>query len=111
MQNCIFIGRIPIDISEQKLFEIFSQFGTVVDVKIIRNSMAVSKGYGFITYASQETADRIITENSNMISINSSIITIGPAMKKLSLQIEKDKLFDILQINTNKKSTEHFQNF
>lgn len=45
----LFIGSLPFNITESELTEIFSDYGDVVDVKLITDSFTGrSKGFGFV---------------------------------------------------------------
>ena len=48
----LFVGNIGYSVSDQQLKELFSQHGTVVDVRIIGD-----KGFGFVEMSSQSEAE------------------------------------------------------
>ncbi|KAK3267397.1 hypothetical protein CYMTET_24042 [Cymbomonas tetramitiformis] len=53
----IFVGSLPLEVDSDRLYDIFSLHGTVVDCKIVLDERGLSKGYGFVTYSNQEGAD------------------------------------------------------
>ncbi|ELT90389.1 hypothetical protein CAPTEDRAFT_30326, partial [Capitella teleta] len=57
--NRIFVGGISGNATEAELKQFFTQFGAVKDAKIIMDRAGVSKGYGFVTFESQEEAEKI----------------------------------------------------
>uniref|UniRef100_A0A3Q4HQS2 RRM domain-containing protein n=1 Tax=Neolamprologus brichardi TaxID=32507 RepID=A0A3Q4HQS2_NEOBR len=58
--NRIFVGGLDYRVNERDLRHIFSQHGTVKEVKIVLDHSGVSRGYGFVTFETQEDALKII---------------------------------------------------
>ena len=53
----IFCGGLPWDVQENQLLEYFQTFGNVVNVDLKKNpDTGRSRGFGFITYDSSDTA-------------------------------------------------------
>ncbi|KAF5394068.1 Boule isoform F [Paragonimus heterotremus] len=81
--NRIFVGGIPSNTTEQELKTFFSSFGQVKDVKIISDRLGVSKGsYGFVTFESQEMAEKIIKNESETLIFKDRKLNIGHAIRK-----------------------------
>ncbi|CAH8657296.1 unnamed protein product [Dicrocoelium dendriticum] len=81
--NRIFVGGIPSNTTEQELKSFFSSFGQVKDVKIISDRLGVSKGsYGFVTFESQEMAEKIIKNESETLIFKDRKLNIGHAIRK-----------------------------
>lgn len=51
--NKLFVGGIDYQMATNELEELFSKFGSVIEVKIIEG-----KGFGFVTMSSQEEAEK-----------------------------------------------------
>jgi len=75
----IYIGNLSNNTSEDKLENIFEEFGQVQSIKVIKDRFSgVSKGYGFIEMPSNSEADQAIkTLNGNRVDGNN--IKIKPA--------------------------------
>jgi len=59
----LYIGNLPWTVSEEKLKELFSKFGEITEATIIADRYSGrSKGFGFVTFASKESADAAIAE-------------------------------------------------
>lgn len=58
----VFVGGISASTTEQDLLELFSQYGMVKATKIISDRAGVSKGYGFVTFETEEEARRLTQE-------------------------------------------------
>ncbi|XP_069567936.1 protein boule-like [Brachyistius frenatus] len=79
--NRIFVGGIDYKVSEGDLRRIFSPHGTIREVKIVRDRSGVVKGYGFVTFDSQEDALKIL-ENANEICLKDKKLSIGQAFRR-----------------------------
>ena len=59
----IFIGKLPLSIEEQGLWDYFTQFGEISSVSIKRNpQIKTSKGFGFLNCSSKTVFDAILGE-------------------------------------------------
>ncbi len=56
MSKKLYVGNLPFSITEERLKEIFSPSGTVENVKIIKDEIGRSKGFGFVEMTSEEEA-------------------------------------------------------
>lgn len=56
MSSKVYVGNLPFSISEERLRELFSQFGSVASVKIITDETGRSKGFAFVEFASDDEA-------------------------------------------------------
>lgn len=60
--NRVFVGGISASTSEAELAQVFSAYGNVKETKIISDRAGVSKGYGFVTFETEEEAKRLQQE-------------------------------------------------
>jgi len=81
----IFVGGIAANTTDAELKQYFTAFGAVKDTKIITDRAGVSKGYGFVTFETQEDADRIIKKESDNLIFKDRKLNIGPAVRKQGL--------------------------
>ncbi|KAK4419419.1 Small RNA-binding protein 11, chloroplastic [Sesamum alatum] len=59
----LFVGGLSFYTNEQGLSEAFSQYGQVIEAKIVMDRVSDrSKGFGFVTYASEDEAEKAIAE-------------------------------------------------
>ncbi|XP_014203414.1 trithorax group protein osa-like isoform X2 [Copidosoma floridanum] len=79
--NRIFVGGISASTSEAELAQLFSAYGNVKATKIIADRGGVSKGYGFVTFETEEEAKRLQQE-SECIVLRERKLNIAPAIKK-----------------------------
>ncbi|XP_036401796.1 protein boule-like [Megalops cyprinoides] len=79
--NRIFVGGIDFKTNESDLRRFFSQHGTVKEVKIVIDRAGVSKGYGFVTFETQEEAQKII-HDADRFCFRDKRLNIGQAIRK-----------------------------
>uniref|UniRef100_A0A8D8ZJZ0 Protein boule-like n=1 Tax=Cacopsylla melanoneura TaxID=428564 RepID=A0A8D8ZJZ0_9HEMI len=77
----VFVGGITATTTEDELCDLFSQYGIVKQVKIVVDRAGISKGYGFITFDSEEEAKRLQKDSDN-IMFKEKRLNIAPAIKK-----------------------------
>ncbi|XP_043916240.1 protein boule-like [Protopterus annectens] len=86
--NRIFVGGIDFKTSENDLRKFFAQYGTVKEVKIVNDRAGVSKGYGFVTFETQEDAQKILQE-AEKLKYRDKTLNIGPAVRKQQVGIPR----------------------
>ncbi|XP_076158618.1 protein boule-like [Alosa pseudoharengus] len=79
--NRIFVGGIDIKTNESDLRRFFSQHGAVKEVKIVIDRAGVSKGYGFVTFETQEDAQKVL-QDADRLSFRDKRLNIGQAIRK-----------------------------
>jgi len=59
----VYVGNLPFSVDNEKLKELFSEFGEMEEVVIISDKFSGrSKGFGFITFNDEESAKKAIAE-------------------------------------------------
>jgi polyadenylate-binding protein len=58
----IFIKNFGDQINEEKLHELFSEYGKILSLKIENDENGVSKGFGFCSYENPEEAENVISD-------------------------------------------------
>ncbi|KAG8344384.1 hypothetical protein TRVL_04788 [Trypanosoma vivax] len=56
----LFVGQLPFESDEKRLYDLFSAYGTVEHIHILRDGQNRSKGAAFVTYSNVEGADTAI---------------------------------------------------
>ena len=61
MKNKLYVGNLPYSMTSDGLREAFAQFGEITDAKVITHrDSGRSKGFGFVEFASEESATAAI---------------------------------------------------
>jgi RNA recognition motif-containing protein len=55
-EHKLFVGMLPKNVSETEVQSLFSEYGTIKDLQILRGSLQTSKGCLFLKYESKEQA-------------------------------------------------------
>lgn len=80
--NRIFVGGINRETTEEDLLRYFAGYGNVKSAKIITDiNTGASKGYGFVTFASEEEALRL-QKFGGIAILHNRKLHIGPAIKR-----------------------------
>jgi RNA recognition motif-containing protein len=77
----IHVGNLPPDTTEEDLMKLFSRFGKVKSVKIIKYPSSLSKGYGFIDMPAPPEAEEAII-NLKAKDFRGKIISVGEARSR-----------------------------
>jgi len=78
--NRIFVGGISPSTTETDLSQLFSNYGNVRNSKIIFDRGGVSKGYGFVTFETEDEAKRL--KDADNIVLRDRKLNIAPAIMK-----------------------------
>ena len=80
----LYVGNLPWSMSDTSLREIFSQFGEIVEVVVISDRMTGrSKGFGFVTFGTEEQAAEAMKEmNEKDIEGRKLIVTVAKPQEK-----------------------------
>ncbi|XP_028405550.1 RNA-binding motif protein, X-linked 2-like [Dendronephthya gigantea] len=72
----VFIGGMPYDLTEGDILCVFSQYGEIVDINLVRDkSSGKSKGYGFLCYEDQRSTI-LAVDNLNGIKLGGRTIRV-----------------------------------
>lgn len=57
----LYVGNLPWEVDSAKLKELFADFGEIIDARVITDKYSgKSKGFGFVEYGSEESAQKAI---------------------------------------------------
>ncbi|TVU08003.1 hypothetical protein EJB05_41385 [Eragrostis curvula] len=72
----VFVKNLEPNIDSKSLHEMFSPFGTILSCKVVTDSFGQSKGYGFVQFEVEESAQDAINGLNGMLA-NGSKIFVG----------------------------------
>lgn len=91
----LFVGGLPYDLTEGDVICIFSQYGEIVHLNLIRDKdTGKSRGFGFICYEDQRSTD-LVVDNFNGIKILNRTIRVDHVSNYKVPKSEKDKVKQI----------------
>uniref|UniRef100_A0A915Q4W2 RRM domain-containing protein n=1 Tax=Setaria digitata TaxID=48799 RepID=A0A915Q4W2_9BILA len=83
----IFVGGFPATTTELDLRLFFEKFGHVREAKVIRSSEGTSKGYGFITFDTEDEAKTVMQISANQeaekLEFKGRRLNLGPAIRRM----------------------------
>jgi RNA recognition motif-containing protein len=81
MSNKIFVGNLSYSANTADLEEAFRDFGTIQDVKIVKDrATGKSRGFGFVTFSTEDEAKRAIAMDGK--EVNGRKIRVNEARDK-----------------------------
>ena len=79
MENRLYVGNLPFDISEDQLHELFSAHGEVTSARLITDfNTGRSRGFGFVEMKTAEAAQNAIT-NMNKAKVGERELVVNVA--------------------------------
>ncbi|CAJ2640963.1 polyadenylate-binding protein 2-like isoform X2 [Trifolium pratense] len=77
----LYLKNLDDSVSDEKLSELFSEFGTVTSCKILRDQQGISRGSGFVAFSTPDEATRALAAmNGKMVA--GKPLYVAPAQKK-----------------------------
>lgn len=73
----IFIKNLDKDIDNKALYDTFAQFGQIQSCKVVTDQEGGSRGFGFVHFTEQISADKAIEEVNGML-LNDTKVFVGP---------------------------------
>lgn len=63
-QNKLYVGNLPFSVNEEQLRGVFAQYGDISELSLIMDrDTGRPKGFGFITFATQQAAEKALEQN------------------------------------------------
>lgn len=85
----VFVKNLSDSVDNASLQELFSKFGDILSCKVARNEDGTSRGYGFVQFTSQESADASI-ENLNNSHFGDRQLRVATFIKKSERSANND---------------------
>ncbi|KAK9071140.1 hypothetical protein SSX86_009708 [Deinandra increscens subsp. villosa] len=103
----IFIKNLDKAIDQKALHDTFSTFGNILSCKIATDSTGQSKGYGFVQYDSEESAQQAIEKLNGML-LNDKQVYVGPFLRKQErdMAVDKTKFTNVFVKNLSESTTD-----
>ncbi len=82
-KNKLYIGNLSLSVDESKLRNLFSPYGDIEDLILITDrETGRSRGFGFITFANKEDAQKALEQNGK--EMNGRTLKVNVAMDRRS---------------------------
>lgn len=83
----LFVKNLEPNIDSKNLYEIFSSFGAILSCKVATDSAGQSKGYGFVQYETEESAEAAINGLNGMLANNRKMF-VGLHMRRRDREVK-----------------------
>ncbi|KAL2613618.1 hypothetical protein R1flu_025310 [Riccia fluitans] len=77
----LYLKNLDDTIDDEKLRELFNEFGTITSCKIMRDPQGLSRGSGFVAFSQPEEANRAMTDMNGRM-VGSKPLYVGLAQRK-----------------------------
>jgi splicing factor 3B subunit 4 len=84
----LFVGNLDKEVDDQMLYNIFSAFGQILNAKVMLDEANMSRGFGFISYASFDSADAAMEAMNGQFICNKPV-HVSYAYKKAASKGER----------------------
>lgn len=76
--NKLFIGSLPWSITNDKLQELFSQYGEITEAIVITDrATGRSKGFGFVTFAQEADAQKALEMDGKEVEGRTIVVNVA----------------------------------
>jgi len=93
----VYIKNFPETWSEEKLREVFEEFGPITSYRVMFDENGKSRGFGFVAYEDAETAE-VACNAMNGKEIEGKTLYVGRAQKRAERQMELKRKFELLKM-------------
>ena len=104
--NRLFVGCLPAKVTADDLIKCFSNFGKLMEAKVVLDEKACSNWVSFVTYSLQEEADKVLKEKTLYLLWKK--VNVFPTVKKEEHDFILDepvKIVTSTRVNIQKKSS------
>lgn len=83
MKNKLYVGNLPYSMTSDSLKQMFSEFGEIVDARIITDRQSGrSKGFGFVEFANEADAQKAIdAKHGNDVEGRNIVVNVARPMQ------------------------------
>jgi len=89
----LYVGNLPYKTTSKDLIKLFVQFGEVLEAMVIPNKKqpGLSKGFGFVTFANKEEADKALELNDTEFEGRKLVVAIAKSPEEDEKQKTAEK--------------------
>ncbi|KAL9359593.1 hypothetical protein Peur_047716 [Populus x canadensis] len=77
----LYIKNLDDSVNDEKLKELFSDFGTITSCKVMHDPSGISRGSGFVAFSTPEEASRALAEMNGKMVVSKPLY-VAPAQRK-----------------------------
>jgi len=93
-KNKLFIGSLPWSITSESLRDLFAQYGEITEAIVITDrTTGRSKGFGFVTFAKEEDAQKALEMEGKEIEGRTIVVNIARPREERRSGFRRDNRF------------------
>lgn len=93
-KNKLFVGSLPWSIDSDSLKNLFSQYGEITDAVVINDrETGRSKGFGFVTFAKEEDAQKALEMGGKEVEGRAIVVNMAKPREERSGDFRRDNRF------------------
>ncbi|XP_006881787.1 PREDICTED: polyadenylate-binding protein 1-like [Elephantulus edwardii] len=89
----IYVKNLQVDVDERGLQDLFSSFGKLLSVKVMRDDSGHSRGFGFVNFEKHEEAQKAVVD-MNGKEVSGRLLYVGRAQKRMERHNELKRKFE-----------------
>lgn len=93
----VYIKNFPESWGEEKLRDIFEEFGPITSYRVMLDENGKSRGFGFVAFEDPETAE-VACNDMNGKELEGKTLYVGRAQKRGERQMELKRKFELLKM-------------
>ncbi|KAI8776846.1 polyadenylate-binding protein 4 [Biomphalaria glabrata] len=95
--NNVYIKNFGEELDDEKLREMFEQYGKIISAKVMYDGSGKSRGFGFVSFEEPDAAEKAVT-TLNGTEMGGKQIYCGRAQKKAERQAELKEKFEKIKL-------------
>ncbi|CDW54937.1 polyadenylate binding protein 1 [Trichuris trichiura] len=94
----VYVKNFEEELTEEKLKELFSKFGTIESCIVMKDEHGKSRGFGFISFTDYDAAERAVQEMNDYQLESGKKLYVGRAQKKAERQAELKRRYELMKM-------------
>ena len=109
--NTLFVGNLPFLVEQKQLSDIFANYGDIKEIRIPKfNRTGEGKGYGYIEYASLESAETALSKENGYASVGGRTVRLDYAQPRLETPYPRRQNRDTRENNSDEYRNRYDRN-
>ncbi len=93
-KNKLFVGSLPWSINSDSLRELFAQYGEITEAVVINDrDSGRSKGFGFVTFANEESAQKALEMDGKTVEDRTIVVNVAKPRENRTGGFRRDNNF------------------
>ncbi|MFQ6642171.1 hypothetical protein Gotur_017894 [Gossypium turneri] len=93
----LYVKNLDDSIDDEKLKELFSEYGKIISCKVMRDPSGVSKGSGFVAFSTPEEASRALAEMNHKLVVSKPLY-VALAQKQEERRARLQFIFSMIEM-------------